>query len=366
MIRPLACSLALLALAAAAPLRAGDLDAIVRPAMQRASIPGLVVAVLRDGKTIEEAAFGKASLELDVAATPATVFPIASVTKLFTAALVMQQVEQGRLGLDDRAGDLLPDLPEAWRGVTLRQMLAHTSGLPDVIANPMTGEWLAATRDAALAKAAALPMQFAPGTGWSYNQTNYVLLAAIVERLAGRPLEAQLQTAILEPLAMQATRWGDAAVVVPGRGPWYSRLDFSGPEPRLARAVHPTWVAYPDFVHACAGLNTTAVELARFVDAVASGKLLKPATVERMWQAQTLLDGKPAGMDAAMRMGLGWLIEDLDGGAIVGGTGGATVALRHAVAERLTVVVLTNCQGSDADGLATAILKHFLGSRAAK
>ena len=352
----------LLTVGVATPRRVGAdaIDDFVRGAMAKRSIPGVALAVVRDGKTIRANDYGVASLELAVPVSAQTIFPIASGTKIFTATLIMQLVQEGTLGLDDRLGQLLPGMPEAWSPVTLRQMLAHTSGLPDVIVNPMTGTWIADNLDDALTRAAALPLQFAPGTAWSYNQTNYVLLGAILTRRTGKSFETLVTERLLEPLGMQSTQFADARQVVTGRGPWYSRLDFSGPEPRLAARIYPTWVTYPDFVHPCAGLNTTALELARFVDRVAAGTVLTPATVAMMWQPQLLQDGTPAGMDPATGMGLGFLLEQQAGRTWVGGTGGATIAFRHAVAEKLTVVVLTNCQGADPDGMATEILTRLL------
>lgn len=343
---------------------ADAIDPVVRAAVERASIPGLVVAVLRRGVVAHHAAHGVVSLELGVPAALDSVFPLASITKVFTATLAMRQVEDGALALDAPIAAHLAALPPAWGGVTPRQLLAHTSGLPDVLVDPMAGTWLAETRDEALAAAFARPMDFAPGTAWAYNQTNYVLLGALVERLGGAPLEAQLEAAVLRPLGMASTSYGDARVVVPGRGPWYSRIDFSGPVPRRAERIHPIWVTYPAVARPCAALNATALDLARFVDAVAAGRILSPATVAAMWQPQLLRDGAPAGPDPTSGMGLGWIVEaDAEGGrTLVGGSGGATSAFRHAVGEGLTVVVLTNCQGGDPDGLATAIALRLLGA----
>lgn len=346
------------------PWPTADVDALVRAAMDRATIPGVAVAAVRRGDVVHDAAYGRASLELDVPATPATVFPIASVTKLFTATVAMREVEAGRLDLDGAIGGYLDDLPAAWRAVTPRQMLAHMSGLPDVIVDPLAGTWIAERYDDAIAAAAVLPIHFEPGAAWSYNQTNFVLLAAIVERLAGRPLAALIDAAIVAPLGLTATTYGDARDVVPGRGPWYSRIDFSGPQPRLADRLHAIWVPYPPLAHPCAGLNTTAIELARFVDAVASGLLLAPATCAAMWTPQQLRDGTPAGPDPSSPMGLGWIVESLDGRALVGGSGGASVAVRHSVPDGVTVAVLTNCQGCDPDGLATAIVAAGVGAEA--
>lgn len=337
------------------------LDVFVRSALMQGKIPGVSLAVMRAGALLHSSAHGLASLELAVPASTSTVFPIASMTKVFTATLVLRLVEAGQLGLDDAVGVHLAGLPVSWRGVTIRQMLSHTSGLPDMITNPMTGEWLAADGPAALAAAAELPLQFGPGQAWSYNQTNYVLLGMVIEQLAGVPFDTHLADELLRPLNLTHTEFGDASTVVAGRGPWYSRIDFSGPQPRLAETVHPIWVTYPAFTHPCAALNTTAMDLATFVDAVATGRVLLPATVATMWQRQSLSDGSPAGMDPETGMGLGWIVEDLKGHEIVGGSGGASVAFRHAVAEGITVVVLTNCQGANPDGLATDILEMVMG-----
>lgn len=345
--------------------RAGAVDALVLASMERTSIPGAAVAAIRRGVVVHHAAYGLASLELDVPAHVGTVFPLASITKLFTATLAMRRVEDGTLVLDEPIARHVDGLPEAWRPITARQVLSHTSGLPDVIADPMAGVWLGATRDAALAAAAALPMAFEPGTAWAYNQTGFVLLGAVVERLGGQPLAEQLAGSILGPLGLASTTFGDSSAIVAGRGPWYSRLDLSGPVPRLAERIHATWVAYPEVAAPCAGLNATALDLARFVDAVAAGRLLAPATVDAMWRPQTLRDGTPAGMDPTTLMGLGWIVEVPDGRVLVGGSGGATAAVRHDIAGGLTVAVLTNCQGSDPDGLATAVVRHLLGTGAA-
>lgn len=360
MSRALPC-IAVLAIAtsSAAQDTSQSIDAYIHQTMRERSIPGLALTITRDGKIITESAYGLVSVELGVQVSPKSVFPIASVTKVFTATLVLKLVEQGAFGLDDRLGDLI-DVPEAWRGVTVRRLLSHTSGLPDVIVNPMTGEWLADSRDSALARAAQLPMQFEPGAAWSYNQTNYVLLSLIAEKKTGQDFDSLIRERLLKPAGLKATVFGDARDVVPGRGPWYSRLDFSGPEPRLAKKVHPTWIEYPEFVHPCAALNTTATELARFVDQIAAGRIVSPATVETMWKRQTLRDGSPAGMDPETGMGLGWIIEDLGGHSLVGGSGGATVAFRHAVDAKVTVVVLTNCQGANPDGIASEVLARYL------
>lgn len=340
---------------AAAQDPAAKTDAVIAAAMARDRIPGLSLAVVQGGKEMLVKGYGQASLELQVPVTPDTVFPIASVTKVFTATVVMQLVEQQKLALDQTAGELLAGLPEPWRRVRVRQLLSHTSGLPDVIVDPVKGVWLGDTRKDAIAKASALPMQAEPGAAWSYNQTNYLLLGMIVEQLAGAPFDDVADVRLLAPLHLAATTFGDATVVVPRRASWYTRIEFDGGRPKLAKALHPTFVTYPAWMHTAASINTTARELAAFAEAVAGGKLLGEQARAAMWTAAQLDDGTTFRMDGTLGVGLGWLVDDRPGHRAVGGTGGSCVAFRHYLDDHLTVVALTNLQGIDPDALVAEI-----------
>lgn len=335
-------------------------DALIAAAMQASNIPGVQVVVVRDGKVVKDGAYGLADVALQVPVTSRSVFPVASVTKVFTATAVLSLVEAGKFRLESPVGELLPGLPEAWRPVLVRQLLSHTSGLPDVVVNPVRGEWLGKTRDEALAKAGALPMQSQPGTAWSYNQTNYVLLGLLLEKFAGATFEAVAQQRFFTPLAMTATRFGDSLDVVPGRGPWYTRLDWSSEQPKLSKTLHLAAVTYPDFMHTAAGLNTTAGELARWVEAVVAGKLLRPESLTAMWTATRLADGVTFRMGDTLGIGLGWMVDDRPGHQAVGGSGGSCVAFRHYLPDHLTVVVLTNCQGIDPDGLVDEVANCYV------
>ncbi len=352
----------------APPSPAAAVDAFVASAMDEFSIPGVAVVVTKDGKSVVEKGYGLASVELGVPVRSDTVFALASITKAFTATLVMKLVEDGTIALDAPIGSLLEDLPEAWRGVTVAELLSHTSGLPDTIVDPMAGTWIGATRDESIRKVAALPMASAPGTTWSYNQTNYVLLGMLLEEKGdGSTVEEMIDERFVKPLQLERTAFGDSSELVPGRATWYSRVEISNGAPRLARVAHPAWVLYPKFARTCAGLNASAVDLARFVDALASGKILAPATRDRMWSRAKLRDGRPCVVDGDLGMGLGVMVEDRGGHRAIGGSGGASVAFRHYPDDALTVIVLTNCQGVDPDALVHGVAACFvpaLGERA--
>jgi CubicO group peptidase (beta-lactamase class C family) len=295
-----------------------------------------------------------------VPATADTVYALASVTKVFTATAVMMLVEEGKLSLDDTVGKLLPQLPAEWHGVTVRQLLSHTSGLPDVIVDPRNGTWIAETQDEALQKVSRLPLQFKPGESWNYNQTNYMLLGMLIEKLAGKRTEEVLAERFFRPLGITSTTYGDSQVVVPGRGPWYTRLAWEGNTPKLLDTVRIASIHYPDYMHTAAGLNSTVGDLVRWNAAFDSGKLLKPATQEQMWTAIKLNNGDTFRMEKTLGVGMGWLVDDKPGHKAVGGTGGATVAFRRYLADKLTVILLTNCQGIDPDAMVDEIAALYM------
>jgi CubicO group peptidase (beta-lactamase class C family) len=331
------------------------LDRCVQEHLQKDRIPGASIAIVHRGKEVLAKGYGVASLELQTPVTADTVFAIASVTKTFTATIVLQLVEKHALELDRPIGELLHDLPANglpanWRAVTVRQLLSHTSGLPDVIVDPVLGKWLADARDDAVAAAGKLPLQFAPGASWSYNQTNYLLLGMIVEQLCSKPFDDVVQERIVAPLQLRSTTFGDAKVVVPRRATWYTAIDWDGKQPKRSAELHPAFVTYPQWIHTAAALNTTARELAAFAEAVARGKLLAEATRKTMWSSVALADGTPFRFEGTLGMGLGWMVDERPGHRAAGGSGGSSVAFRHFVDDELTVVVLTNLQGHDPDG----------------
>jgi CubicO group peptidase (beta-lactamase class C family) len=207
---------------------ARELDAYVRREMRRRHIPGLSLAVLRGARVVRLKGYGLASVEQGVAAAAETVYQLASTTKVFTGAAVMLLAEEGKLSLDDSVTKLLPGLPAAWGGVTVRQCLTHTSGLPDASLSDDTDEVIAPTRAEALVKLAALPFVSRPGEKWEYNQTGYVLLGMLVERLSGLSFEEFLARRFFRPLGMTRTSFGDSGEVVPGRATLYTRYVLEG------------------------------------------------------------------------------------------------------------------------------------------
>src|SRR5271157_5337029 len=196
--------LILVQLVATHHLFADSVDDYVREQMNLRHIPGLVLVVLKDGRVIKEQSYGLANVELSVPTSKDSVFPLASVTKIFTATAVYLLVQEGKLRLGDKVTQLLPGLPNAWNEITVLNCLSHTSGIPDIFpGSPAAApaEWIAAGGpEEALKKAGALPLLSKTGEKSSYNQTEFLLLKMIVEKVSRLSLEEFLSKRIFTPL----------------------------------------------------------------------------------------------------------------------------------------------------------------------
>jgi len=302
-------------------------------------IPGAQIAVVRHGRLILSEAFGFANLEHRVAVTQDTVFPINSATKSFTGVAAMQLVEAGKLDLDAPVARYLQDLPSAWRNVRVRQLLDHTSGLPDIIGR--TGLIGDGTETGAWAAVKALPVESAPGTRFEYNQTNYALLARIIDALSGMPFADYFAVHQFKPAGMMHVRFGDGFDIVPDAATPYSFYG-SGRGGAATNELGRWRDDLPPFMRTGAGLNASAREIARWIIALQAGKLLtKPESLKRLWSADTLNGGD------RNAWAMGWPIVRAAPHPIVGGIGGGRAAFFVYPEDDLAIIVLTNLVGSD-------------------
>jgi CubicO group peptidase (beta-lactamase class C family) len=161
-------------------------DTFLRRKMEARHVPGMQVVVVNHGNVVLSRGYGVASLQDATPVTMRTVFPVYSITKAFTGVAAMQLVEAGKLDMAAPLSRYLDGLPQAWQPVTIRQLLTHTSGLPNIMDNE-TGALIAAGEEASWAKVISMPMEFAPGEKFSYCQTNYMLIGRIIDKLGGEP-----------------------------------------------------------------------------------------------------------------------------------------------------------------------------------
>ena len=326
--------------------RSADIDRYVLLQMDRNEIPALALAVIEDGEVVHKKAYGLANIELDVPARSSNLFQLSSTTKLFAAVAVLRLVEQGRLGLDEPIADFLPDLPQDWRRVTVRQLLGHLSGLPG-----LTESVAAHARTEVLDSMKSLPMLNAPGERFRYNQTNYFLLAIIAERVSGLGFEELMKLELFEPAGMTATVFaGGHRDIVTGRATTYV--------PDADGVLRVRAQDFPPHAYAGAGLNSNLDDLVRFDRALDSGALLDDAMRTVMWDQTATDDGQPTGY------GLGWGVRVDSVGPVLTALshqGGFMTTFRKYPEVGLTVIVLTNGYRAaiDPDAIADGVAAIF-------
>ena len=297
--------------------------------------PGASVVVMRDGRVEYMKGYGFAEVETRSPATPETNFRLASLSKQFTATAVMLLVADGRLHYDDEITSLLPGLPSLARGVTLRHLLSHTSGLPDYedfVPDSQTVQVhdLDILRLIAHASAAKFPA----GTRYDYSNTGYGLLALIVERASGKRFADVLHDRIFAPLGMTNTvAHEDGRSTVANRAYGYS-VSASG--------IRRTDQSNTSAVLGDGGIYSSVADLARWDRAIEQHALVGAEQHQLAWTPPLLPNG------AHTEYGFGWFV-DRDHEAMRlrhhGESRGFTNAIIRYPERRLTVVVLTNRTG---------------------
>lgn len=301
--------------------------------------PSIAVAVAKDGNVIYAKGFGYAGIENDVKATPETVYRLGSITKQFTATMIMQLVGEGKLKLDEKLTSLLSDMPKAWAQVTVTHLLNHTSGIKSYTEVPgiFEDKAMKPTTPAGIIKVVSnLPMDFEPGSKWNYNNTGYELLGMIIEKLDKRPYADSLKARILDPLDMKNTYFTSERTIVKHRARGYSSDQ---------NVVRNAMYINMDWPYAAGSMESTVLDLVKWDAALYGDKILPQSALKQMWTPTKLTDGK------VEKYGFGWHMESQNAIPIVehsGGIPGFTSDIRRAPSKGLTVVVLTNTQGSDA------------------
>lgn len=258
-----------------AQAKADAFDAYLRAAVENDHFSGAVL-VAQGGLPIFSRSYGMANYELNVPISSDTVFDVASITKQFTATAIMQLQEAGRLKVGDPICNYLDDCPSAWRPITIRHLLTHTSGIPNysslpdwdellVVSNYRRGDLLSLFRD--------LPLQFTPGTEHRYSNSGYQLLGLIIESASGIPYGTYLKDRIFAPLGMTHTRFSNTRSLIPNRATGY----YSQGTSFINASLHSPTVHFGD-----AGVYTTVGDLLIWDQALYSDRLLSPESMREM------------------------------------------------------------------------------------
>jgi D-alanyl-D-alanine carboxypeptidase len=317
--------------AGAAPRQAnGPLEervaAVVKAEVLAKGVPSLSVAVMRDGQTLLQKAWGLADVDGKKQADASTTYPIASVSKQFTAALVLEQVDRGRVSLSDPIGKHLPGLRQEYASLPIEQILNHTSGLPNDFRDPERRlEDTSVERMLAMVNQTTLANP--PGTKYVYSNTGYFLLAVLAERLYGKPFGTALRDDLAVPLGLGLAPCADPK---PGEAVGYRRV----PDGTLA----PPPGLHHSLLLGAGGVCATAGDLVKWTHALHTGKVLSPATYKAMIT--------PKGAAAKANYGLGLAVRSTSWGTAIAHGGqsqtGHTADLQWYPEESLAIALLYN------------------------
>ena len=321
-------------------------DAFIKAEMEKQKIPGVSLAVVRDGKPLIVKGYGFANLEHQVPVKPETIFQSGSVGKQFTAMAVMMLVEEGKIGLDDKISKYLGEVPEAWSNVTIRHLLTHTGGLTDY---PREFDFRKDyTEDDLLKQAKQVPTAFAPGEKWEYSNLGFVTLGIIVHKVSGKFYGDFLKERVFTPLGMTTARVISEADIVPNRAAGYVL--------RQGEVKNQDWVSPSLNTTADGALYLTVLDMMKWDEALTSGKLISIAGYESMWAPVKLNDGR------THPYGFGWGVRTVNGKRVIE-HGGAWQGFKAHISRypdnRLTVIVFANLaqanQGKLSNGVAAVI-----------
>ena len=348
-------------LAATLRARAGAKDpaeaarAVVRELLAATPVAAFSIAVMRADELLWAEAFGKADIELDVAATPAHRFRLGSVSKIITTTLAAQLAARGEVDLDAPIAKYLPDLPAQHHVTTLRQLLTHRGGIRHYAAkddSPEAPGPIDQRRYLSNADILAVfindPLVAKPGERVAYSTFGYTLASLVLEAAAKLPFLDLVQREIAEPLAMRSLAGDEPAAVIPNRVSGYHPGD-------LVRRAYPAFVGQwanapqnnPAYKWAGGGLLSTPSDLARFGAAhLAPGKLSKAAL-------QTLFTVHTPATEQSPPLGLGWRIDEDAGKRLrwhhAGGQAGARASLVVYPREKLSIALATNVTATPGD-----------------
>lgn len=327
-------------------------DSMVREQMVRRHVVGASLAVFQRGHFLKRTAYGHANLETGEMATPETQFFIASITKAFTAAAVAALVEDRKLVFDAPISPIIPGLPQAWKLITVRHLLASTAGLPAPRMRPGTAP---ATYAQLLDSLLGKPLVSPPGAVWDYEQPAYEILNDIIERVAGMGFDRFVEDRLLRPARVSAT-FGDYRLIRPGIAQWYSRTGVSDGWKFVDTVQYVLRTEYPRYRWPSAGMHITAGDLARWISAFGRGAIVRMELVDSVWAPTVLADGR-----RFTRTFGAWFSDSTANGQVFTTSGGARATVKYWRDLDLAVVVLTNFQGAPTNHLASSIGNLYSG-----
>jgi CubicO group peptidase (beta-lactamase class C family) len=333
----------MLFVAAGGVARADKIDDFIRAEMQKHHVPGLSLAVVKDGKIVKVEGYGLADVKQKVAARPETIFKIGSVSKQFIATGIMLLVQDGQLRLEDPINKYLEGPPSAWKAITIRHLLTHTSGL--VREAPGFDPFKIQSDADVIRTAYPLPLRFAPGEKWEYCNVGYFALAEIIRKVSGRPWTDFLEERVFKPSGMTTTRPTNTSERLASRA-----LGYAGDQNRKEADDRPALRPSGAFL-------STVLDLAKWDAVLSTDQVLSESTRRQMWTPVRLNDGK------THPYGFGWELGALKDHKLVqhgGSMPGFRSQFARFVDDGVSIIILTNAEDVDRGSIVLGIAEFYL------
>jgi CubicO group peptidase (beta-lactamase class C family) len=324
--------------------QADKVDDYVKAEMQKQHIPGISIAVMKDGKIIKAEGYGLANVELNVPARPETVYQIGSVSKQLISAGILLLMQDGKLSLDDKISLFLEGTPDTWKEITIRHLLTHTSG---IVREAPGFDPFKTQADADVIKTAyQSPLRFAPGEKWEYCNVGYFSLAEIIRKVSGKSWGDFLRERLFLPLEMNVTRTTTVTEIIHNRADGYVWRNNKLDNATSFFALRPS-----------GAFLSSVLDLAKWDAALYTDKILKQSSLSQMWMPVKLNSG------ATHPYGFGWELSSVAGHKLVhhgGSLPGFRAQIARFVDDKLTVVVLTNGDNANPNSIALGIAAFYI------
>ena len=305
-----------------------SIDIIIRHHMEKQKIPGLSIAIIQNGKTMLNKGFGYANLEHMVPASERTVFRLASISKQFFGTAILKLSQDGKLSPDDNLKKYFVDAPEFWRGITIKHLLTHTSGL--VREAPGYENFVVKSDLDVIKSAYSAPLEFPTGTKYQYCNLGYFIIAEIITQVSKMPWQEYVKKELFDPAGMQETYLTEYYPVIPHRadGYVYNNGTYVNAEPMIA--IRPS-----------GGFLSTTSDMIKWEQVLLQKNIiLSVENWNKLWYPHFKTSDKQD-----TYYGYGWVIDTIDGHKTIGHSGGnigfRTHYLRY-VDKGLSIIVLTN------------------------
>lgn len=329
-----------------------SIDIFLSNEMQKKNIPGLQLAIVRNGEIVKLGNYGWANIQDSIPVTENSVFPINSITKAFTGVAILQLMEKGKINLDAGISDYLDSLPVFWKNITVKQLLSHISGIPDI----MPGSKLISPEDeeASWKKVQMLPLDFKAGEEFRYNQTNYLLLGKIIDKYSGLPFPEFITMNQLQKAGMPLTRFADFYDIIPNSARGYSYF-------RNGKLTN-VFEEVPPFLRTATGMSSTAKELARWVIALQDNRLLATdSSLSILWTPARLNNGELGGFSALLNgYALGSPVASRAEHPAIAAIGGGRSGLFIYPKDNMSIIVLSNLQGASPESFMDEIAGFYI------